>query len=123
MKYKDEIGQPSEDQEQIAVVKWFQLKFPNYMYHASPNGGSRNIIEAIKLKKMGCSPGFPDLFFPYPNHPYNGLFIEMKRKKGSIVSPSQEKWITFLNRVGFYAKITYGFDETIKIIEEYFINI
>ena len=56
---------PTEDQEQITLVSWaHHVKYGNgrlsdYLIHI-PNGGSRNIIEAAKFKKMGDVQAFTD---------------------------------------------------------------
>jgi hypothetical protein len=50
------------------------------------------------------------------------IFLEMKKKKGGVVSDEQKDWIIKLNEVfGVYATVAYGFDDAVKIIEQ-FIN-
>ena len=118
----------SERQEQIEVVRY--LKQNKILHLAVPNGGSRNKLEAINLKKEGVSAGVPDLFICVPNKYYHGLFIEMKKRARSLkngkksithtkVSPNQEKWLRELNKHGFYAIVCYGSDEAIEAIEDY----
>ena len=72
----------SEDTEQIAVVQWAQYNVNHHpelkWLHHCPNGGSRNRLEAVKLKQMGVKAGVSDLCLPYPKGIYCGLFIEMK---------------------------------------------
>lgn len=51
----------SEDEEQQKVIQWAQLMSNAYpdlqmLYHV-PNGGSRNRVEAAKLKRMGVRSG------------------------------------------------------------------
>src|SRR5690348_2099081 len=53
---------PKEQEEQFVAVAW--LKRMGIPHHHSPNGGSRDIREASKFKRLGVSPGFPDLFIP-----------------------------------------------------------
>jgi hypothetical protein len=54
---------PTEDQEQITLMSWaHHVKFGNgrlsdYLIHI-PNGGSRNIIEASKLKRWELKQAF-----------------------------------------------------------------
>lgn len=109
--------EPKEDQEQIKLVTW--LKNKGIRVSASANGGSRNLFEAMKLKRMGVSSGFPDIEIPLPVPGYHGLYIEMKRKKGSKVSDNQIEWLTYLRERGYYAEVAYGFDEAKQIVEYY----
>ena len=107
-----------EDQEQILFVTWLNKK--GIRVCASANGGSRHYLEAFKLKRMGVSPGFPDLFIPIPCGIYHGLFIEMKRKIGGKISESQVEWINFLKSQGYYAEVAKGFEEAVEITDRYF---
>lgn len=107
-----------EDDELIAFstyLKWKKIKH----YHI-PNGKSRSIGEARKLKEMGTSPGICDFCIPIPNSKYHALYIEMKRKKGGVISSDQKEWIEFLNEVGNLAVVCFGCDEAIKVFEDYF---
>ena len=113
----------TEAEEQMTVFKWAEYskkRFPEleYCYHV-PNGGSRNILEAIHLKQQGVKAGVPDLCLPVPRCGFHGLYIEMKRRKNARVAESQKKWIAALRRQGYFAAVCYGADEAIKLIEAY----
>lgn len=100
----------SEDGEQLALFCWCaQSNIPElrWMFHI-PNGGSRHIAEAAKLKAMGVKPGVPDLFLPIPKRGYKGLFIELKKVKGGIVTDEQHEWFIFLPSQGYYSVIARG---------------
>jgi hypothetical protein len=95
-------------------------------FTASANGGSRNLIEAAKFKRMGVSPGFPDIFIPIPIFPYrvdekgyHGLFIELKRKSGGKLSDYQIDWLEFLRQQGYWADCCAGFDEAKDVVLRY----
>lgn len=107
----------TEADEQIALVQWMNLK--KILYYHIPNGLRRHILEAKKLKKMGVMPGVPDICIPIPAKNYHGLYLELKRTGGGLVSPAQLLWIDRLNNNGFLAMIANGFDEAIRIIEDY----
>lgn len=107
----------SEDAIQIRIVMW--LAKNNIQSHHSPNGGYRNKFEAMKLKRMGVSPGFPDIFCPIPKGKYHGFFLELKSKKGRL-SDMQIEWLHRLRESGYYAEWATGFDEAIEIIKNYF---
>ena len=106
----------TETQEQITIIKYCDLKkIPIY---AIPNGGYRNVIEARNLKLQGVKSGVPDMCIPLARKGYHGLYIELKVGKNKP-STNQLKWIEILNTNGYKAVVCYGFDETIKTIEDY----
>jgi hypothetical protein len=110
--------QLSEFQEQALFVQWLSLK--NIRHYAIPNGGRKSIGEAVKLKRMGVSPGAPDLCIPIPRKCYHGLYIELKREKHGTASPQQVEWLYFLAQQGYCAKVAHGFCAAKAIVEDYF---
>ena len=72
---------------------------------------------AVKLKKMGVVAGIPDLFIPAWK-----LYIELKREKGGVISPAQNKIISYLQRVGYTVFVCHGATEAsvevLKFLEE-----
>lgn len=108
---------PTEDHEQEVVATY--LRRNKILFFAVPNGGMRNVIVAMKLKRQGVSPGVPDLVIPVPVAPYHGLFLELKRVKGSVVSPAQKEWLYQLRKNMYYAHVAYGAEDAIAIIEAY----
>lgn len=114
---------PSEDEEQIMVMNWAELakgKWPELelLFHI-PNGGKRGKREAARFRDMGVKAGVPDLCLPVPRGNYAGLYIEMKRRKGGVVSPEQKKWISSLRGRGYAAEMARGGAEAVAIIEGY----
>lgn len=107
----------TEDQEQIMLATWLDKN--NILFYASANGGSRNPIEAAKLKRCGVRSGVPDICLPIPTKRYHGLYIELKRISRSKISENQEMWLTKLNQNGYLAKVAYGFEEAKQIISDY----
>lgn len=113
----------TEDQEQIMLVSWaHHVKFgsgrlSDYLIHI-PNGGSRNVIEASKFKKMGVKAGVPDLRLLIPNGLAHGLWIELKAKKGKV-QPNQRLFMRRLEEQGYLYKVCFGADEAIKEIKQY----
>ncbi len=108
---------PYEDLEQIKFSVW--LTKNGIRHTASANGGKRNMMTAIKLKRMGVSAGFPDIEIPYPTEKYHGLYIEMKRKKGGTVSANQAQWLEYLNSVGYHAVVVRGFEDARDTVLRY----
>ena len=110
---------PTEHLEQITLITWYRRTYKNELLIAIPNGGKRHIKTAVAMKQEGVSKGFPDLFLPVPNSKFYGLFIEMKRQKGGIVSKEQKSWLEYLNSVGYQATVCNGFLEAKEVIECY----
>lgn len=116
---------PTEQQEQKAVIDYYTKTHPLVaeLLTASLNGvplfGKTRFAVMAQAKKAGLSKGFPDLQLPVPNGEYHGLFIEMKRQKGGVVSPEQLWWIKTLNFLGYQAKVCAGAEEAIRVINDY----
>ena len=114
---------PTEAQEQKAIFQWVEYARGNHpdlcMLFAIPNGGSRHPAEARNLKLTGVRSGVPDMFLPVARGGYHGLFIELKRVKGSTVEPMQKVWIDALSRAGYMAVVCRGAASAIETIEEY----
>lgn len=118
-------GISTEAQEQKALITWSKYKrldsgesLNDYLI-AIPNGGSRNPIEAKNLKLQGVKAGIPDLFLTLPKNSFGGLWIELKRKKGGVISELQKESIERLRKVGYCVEVAKGFDEAKIIIEKY----
>lgn len=114
---------PTEDAEQLAVVAWCEGYAladarARLLLHV-PNGGSRHIVEASKLRRLGVRAGVPDLLLPVAVAPYHGLWIEMKRRKGGLVSAAQHGWIDALRAEGYAVAVARGADEAIDTIIAY----
>ena len=88
----------SEDQLQQQIVIYFRNEYQRHgkgFIFSVPNGGSRNPLEAKKLKATGATAGVSDLIVLLPNK--KTLFVELKIEKG-IQSDSQKE---FENRVEY----------------------
>ena len=72
----------SEDQIQKAVVRHLTLLGnPRCHWFHVPNGGSRNVAEASKLKAMGTRAGVADLVLTINGRTH---FLELKTTKGKV---------------------------------------
>ena len=117
---------PTEDQEQIMLATWLTKQC--IRFYAIPNGGKRARklikgkwipVEGNKLKRMGVSPGVPDICIPIPSGCYHGCYIELKRERGGRVSNEQVEWLEFLRSKGYWADVAFGFEEAKKIVLYY----
>lgn len=114
---------PREDAEQMAVMEWAAYRLGMWpelrlLYHV-PNGGSRNRIEAARLRAQGVKSGVPDLVLPVARVGWHGLYIELKRRKGGRLSEEQRRWLDDLQEQGYLALRCDGAQAAIQVIEEY----
>lgn len=110
----------AEDKLQAACLIWFRLQYPQLrmLLFAVPNGGSRNKVEAAKLKATGVTPGVADLIFLLPRQGYNNLLIEMKTPTGRQ-SPDQKDWQEKAEAAGSKYVICRSVDEFMQTINQY----
>lgn len=90
----------NEDLLQQKIVIWFRNNYQMQgkgMIWAVPNGGTRNIIEAKKLKNTGLMAGVSDLIVLKPNET---IFVEVKTPIGRQ-SPKQELFQKMVENLGF----------------------
>lgn len=111
----------AEDRLQISCVRWFRYQYTalaKMLIHC-PNGGSRNLKEATKLKNMGVTAGVSDLILLVQRHGYGCLCIELKDGKKGRQSKAQHEWE--LNALTFGNKyvICRSFDEFQQEINSY----
>ena len=105
---------PSEHSEQAGLVMWFRTKFPTVLIYAVPNGEKRAMSVAVRLKAEGVVSGVPDLHVPQW-----GLWIEMKRTRGGVVSPAQRDMIEYLEGIGDTVFVPKGAREASVLILDF----
>ena len=114
--------QQNEFKEQCKIFVWREankIKYPCLKFlYGSMNGVKLDIVTATKAKANGMTKGFPDIFLPYPNKTYAGLFIELKTETGRV-SKEQREFIDYLNIAGYRAVVCHGHKSAIKNILEY----
>jgi hypothetical protein len=113
------IYEGKEDDFQKTVARY--LNSLGVLWCHSPNGGSRNVIEASKLKAMGVKRGVPDVLIFETNKQYNGMAIELKAKKNKA-TPEQLEWIEQLTKRGWYCIVSNDLDQVIKEIDNYLLK-
>jgi hypothetical protein len=110
-----------ESLNQQLLINWFLKQYPRLLLFSIPNGchlGARGYIQAARLKREGLRAGVPDLFLAVPSATYNGMFLEMKSKKGKC-SPEQIFIMDYLRRAGYYCVLCYSFEAAQKVIKDY----
>ena len=108
-----------ESNTQLECIYWFDLAYPKKLRYAIPNGGFRNAIEAARMKREGILSGIPDICIPESNKSFNGLYIEMKSKKGKL-RPNQIEIMARLQKNGYCVQTCYNFDEFKETVDKYF---
>jgi hypothetical protein len=107
---------------QAACIKWAFLNrnnFPLEWLFAIPNGGKRNVITAMMMKREGVRKGVADLFLPYPMNGKYGLFIETKTPIGTL-SPDQLAFKVYVELRGYAFAVVRSVDEFETVIRKYF---
>lgn len=107
---------------QKECVRWFRLQYPTLspLLFAVPNGGTRNEIEAMELKRQGVVPGVADIIFLKPSRDqrFSSLCVELKTKVGKQ-SISQITWEKHARAHGNRYEVVRSVDEFIQIINEH----
>jgi hypothetical protein len=109
-----------EDRLHIACVSWFDIqyqKLTQLLFHI-PNGGSRNVIEAVKFKKMGVRKGVADLFLSIPSGVYHGLYIELKYDDNDQ-SKEQKTFQKAVEDLGYKYLLVYTLEEFQSGVQNY----
>jgi hypothetical protein len=125
----------SEYQEQCIVADYLRKRWPNVLFTATLGGVYVGIGSGKKLKKQGYLKGVPDLLICKARERevydpvlsvmvkiierHHGLAIEMKVKKGGVVSDDQKRVLKQFQDEGWKVLVAHGADEAIAAIEEY----
>lgn len=115
--YKKYVG--TEDNFQKAVARYLDT-IGAFWFHC-PNGGSRNAIEASKLKGMGVKAGIPDCLILDQRKGYSGMAIELKV---GYNKPSEHQLSIFDKLVdsGWLVVVSWSLDEVVTMIDWYYEN-
>jgi len=124
---------PTEDAEQAALFRMAALHERQYpelrLLFSIPNGSYKSPAARRLFQSTGLRSGVPDLMLPvmrpvralagadYDLHA--GLWIELKRTQGGVVSAEQKRWIADLNEQGYLAVVCAGWEVAWSTILEY----
>jgi hypothetical protein len=120
----------SEADAHLQVIQWLKLKWPKVLFHTDSAGElvfhSQRQRHA-KLNHQGIA--FPDLQILAAHGGWFGLFVEMKRDGENLYTAvgifknehliRQNETIKLLNQRNYKAVFAKGFDEIIRVIDEY----
>lgn len=116
----------SESSQQSALFAWSALpevraKYPDLKWmFAIPNGGLR--FNPGKFKAEGVKSGVADIFLPVPKSGWHGLFLEMKKLKGGVLSEDQYKFKQYVLDENYGWTLAKGFEQAKDIIVNYLTN-
>ena len=65
----------SESHLQQQCIKWMQYQYSNLVFFHVPNGGKRNVREAVRFKREGVISGVADIIILRPNKTKHGLCL------------------------------------------------
>lgn len=113
---------PTEDEEQAYIVSWAKINESRYpelklLYHI-PNEGKRSGREGARMKRLGLRRGVSDLCLPVARCGFHGLYIELKAQDGKPTI-EQNEFIKDVLGQGYYARVCFGADEAVMVIEDY----
>ncbi len=113
---------PTEHQEAVCLVEWLEInqKLGNIVLfsHIPSETFTRSWGVKMRNKAEGVRKGVPDYVIITGGHV---IFVELKRKKRSVVSPEQKQWIEEINKCSeVEAAICKGASDAIEFISEFF---
>ena len=104
--------------EFFAQAKIFFPRIPEKLLFAVPNGGSRNKLEAINLKRQGVKSGVADVLLLIPKGGFASLCLEFKTKTGKQ-SDEQKEFQKQAEKCGSKYVIVRSVKEAIEKVREY----
>ena len=110
----------TEHGEQKAVCDYLNTAYPQVLFFSVPNGASLSSPRQMsKLKSEGLLPGVCDLIIFEHHGGYAGMFLEMKRLIGGVVSENQAWFLAEVERRHGYGVVAAGFEEARDFVDEY----
>ena len=113
------------------VCEYIRYQYPTAIFNSDLSGSTKLTIgQAVQIKHLRSSKGFPDIVIYEPKGEYHGLFLELKvegtklLKKDGITYISdhideQNKMIMQLSMRGYFADFVIGFDQAKSRIDWY----
>jgi hypothetical protein len=110
---------PEESDEQATVADWLDLY--KVFYTATMAGSYLHPATFNRMKRMGLKKGVSDLliFDPPPayGNQFVGVALEMKRKKGGVLSLEQKEWLEKMSQRRWLVHVSPGADDAIQFLE------
>lgn len=93
--------------------------------HSIPNGGSRGgdraqrQREGSRMRSEGIKRGIADIFLPTPSRGHSGLYIELKKFRGGVLSKDQLAFSEHCHKHCYLWERCLGYWQAIEAIEAY----
>lgn len=104
--------QISEKEIHLKAWQWIRETYPDLLIFHVPSGEHRNVITAVKLKRMGVVPGVADFLMFVPGF---GVAIELKNK-GGTQSADQKLFQSRWEGLGNQYRVARSLDEFKDIV-------
>lgn len=105
-----------EDALQIAVITLLEsARKPGVIYWHTPNGGKRNVREAVRFKRMGVLAGVSDLIISLPSGKM--VFLELKSRRGRL-SDEQKAFMEGMDSHGHMTWVARTLDEATRLLTD-----
>lgn len=125
-----------EENVQRRVATYLRREYPGVEFHSDYAAGLKLTENQARIRKsLNSGRGWSDMFIAYPSRGYHGLFLELKKegvsiycktgpRKGQLVASEQieieAEFLDKMNRLGYLARFTVGYDKAITLIDWYF---
>lgn len=111
---------------QQALIQWWSVAckscgIPEHLLFSIPNGGRRDPLAMVFLKREGLRNGVTDLFLSVPRGRWHGLYVEMKTETGRV-SDDQKSFISDVDSFGYCALVCRSAEEAKAVIDRYLTN-
>lgn len=115
------------------ICTYLKFQYPFTLFTTDCSGMKMTIGQAVQLKKLRSSNGFPDIFILHKSVQYCGLFLEVKKDISEVhtkdgkyrnVSHIQEQLeiINKLKKQGYWASFVWSFESAKLLIDSYMCN-
>jgi VRR-NUC domain len=108
--------QRPEDAIQKAVFEHIKERgVPGLVALHPANGGKRSVTEAARFKRMGVTPGAPDVLLWHADRSYA---LELKSPDGRL-SEAQSEMLARLAKAGVFTCVAHGLDRALAVLESW----
>lgn len=121
MRIKHNPTNPYEDEEAMALHQYLTMMHIPHNHRPNEGGkGQAGKLRSMKMKAQGVSAGAWDyeVFIPLSDGSYQQVEIELKRRKGGVVSQAQKDWQFVYEKAGIPCKVCRGWEEAKDFITE-----
>lgn len=129
-KAKKPLTVQSEKELHSQVCQYLKVKYPKILFNSDMAGAMKLTIgQAVQISKLRSNKGFPDIAIYEPRGEYRGLFVELKKegevlykRNGEAITEHVQEQINCINILkakGYSAGFAIGYNEAVKMIDEY----